>query len=74
VGTPALKDVVDRIVQMAKLSATDLVALTGTTEGHLLAAFPIAELPGTIDPDRYLRSCAYPVDRERGFQRIVNTR
>ena len=56
--SPALKDVVERIVQMAKLSATDLAKLMGTEEGHGLAQLPIKELAENIDPDRYLRPWA----------------
>lgn len=55
-GAPALKDVVERIVRMANLSATDLAQLMGTPEGHDLAILPIAELPDGTDPDQYLRS------------------
>jgi hypothetical protein len=54
--SPALKDVVERIVQLAKMSATDLATLMGTEEGHEIAKLPIVELSGNVDPDSYLRS------------------
>lgn len=55
---PAIKDLVERILQMAKMSATDLAKLMGTEEGHKIAQLPIAELSGNVDPDSYLRPWA----------------
>jgi len=56
--SPALKDVVERIVKLAKMSATDLAKLMGTEEGHEIAQLPIAELSGNVDPESYLRPWA----------------
>ena len=51
---PALADLVDRIVAIAKMSATDLATLMGTEEGASIARLDIVEAEG-VAPESYLR-------------------
>ena len=53
--SPALKDLVDRIVAIARMSATDLNLLMGTEQGADIARLDIVENEGA-DPENYLRS------------------
>jgi hypothetical protein len=54
-GSPVIADVVDRVVALAKLSATELAALMGSEEGPDFASLEVTELTG-VAPERFLRS------------------
>jgi hypothetical protein len=51
----ALKDVVSRVVEIAKMTATDLAMLMGTEQGKDIASLKIVEDDG-VTPESYLRS------------------
>ena len=52
--SPAIQDLVDRVVALANLSATDVSDLMDTEKGTELARLDVVELEGA-DPESYLR-------------------